>query len=153
MRYYHKDVAQIAQFIEDNNLNLFHPDSEGKEVPRPVNLISLEDYLRNTQQLWGSFPETYFIVTHESRCSPISVDEAMKQAEAQASSIAFVLVGYNDGGVVSISNRKLPFQDQTHALANWEPIGPSKPKKLATTVDRFIAFLSGRSRRDSRSGH
>jgi hypothetical protein len=77
------------------------------DVPRlAASGLSLPYYLRISEA-----PET----------EAISLERAVTKVEAGSIENRFLIVGYQDGGIISISGRMFPFQEHAKRADWWRP--------------------------------
>jgi len=122
MRFLHKEFDSIVRFIDAHSLNTFVLDTEGAKAPRKVGARFLLNYGIATQQYNGAAPTDYIVVTEAASVESKKALDAIREKETENRALSFILIGYNDGGVLSISSRYLPFHDEAQR-ADWWTIG------------------------------
>lgn len=140
MRYLHKSVEPIAEFLESRGLKLFFLDFKGEEPSKPVDATALKPYLEESNLLWGANPNTYLVATHGVQPDPTMVHEAVEQAESE-SPIVLALVAYVDGGIISVSNQQFDFQRETQSGEWWEPTNLSQPARSPLWLQKLLAMF------------
>ena len=142
MRFLHKDFAPVRAFLTTEPCVIrrlewdLNPVEAGSLVflpwtvkrrpahsPQPSDVTEIEAYSRR-----GSKPEdagtvlhNYFHINAPASDRPVSLSGAVEHVEAFGAPVEFLLVGYPDGGLISVSRQLLAFQ---HGLAEAEWWGP-----------------------------
>jgi hypothetical protein len=119
----HLDPQPIVAHAEQHGLNLFEVRLEEASVGRvePSRIFSA---MSESYNLLGASPDYMIVVTASNaldltRCREDSLSEG-----------EFMLVPYNDGGVISCSTMDLPFQSEQNATrADWWKL-PARLKHL-----------------------
>ncbi|PKR89713.1 hypothetical protein CXZ10_07385 [Pleomorphomonas diazotrophica] len=118
MRYIHHDVTAICDFIAGNNLNIIRlPPAEqnSSEIFRTANV---EDMLEKSHKLWGTNLDYFFIVTDGDLDNNMDIKKAIEYTES-GKIRGFLLAAYQDGGIISVSNKVYPFQEGAEMAAWW----------------------------------
>jgi hypothetical protein len=118
MRYLHKEFDPIAAYIRHRPVILHLLDCGGQNT-ETIEHSALEDYFERTHTYWGTAPKNYVYASFNAEIDPIPLGEALSRVEDVRTSNGFLLVGYNDGGLISISKEKLPFQDRAERAPWW----------------------------------
>ncbi len=121
MRFWHQDdVEPLATFIAEGQYDLWRLDRRGKSIA-PANL----DYLRSCfaeglrQGAVGGFDDSHYLNVTRVRDSQMqNLKHDVAWVEARGGTDNFIVIGYHDGGIITISQEKLPFQ-QGAAGADW----------------------------------
>lgn len=140
MRYLHRSVEPIAEFLESRGLRLFLLDFKGEEPSKPADTTALKGYLEASNLLWGVDPNTYLVATHGVQPGPTTVHEAVEQAET-GGLFLLALVAYRDGGIISVSNQQFDFQLEIQPCEWWEPADWSQPALLPLLFQKVSALF------------
>src|SRR5260370_37792041 len=111
MRYIHQSVVPIRSYIASRSLSVVKCNSDGSSSPIPITSDAIEEMLEQSQSLWGISLPHFICVSKSIATNCISIDEAVAKMERPESYDDFLIVAYQDGGVISISGRLLPFQE------------------------------------------
>ena len=121
MRYLHLQVTDVARFVVSAHLVVSKCDRNGKMPPSQVDQSAIAEVLAASEKLWGALLPYYLWVSTSHREHPTTLSEGVVEVEAGSHPEEFLLVGYEDGGVISISNTKLSFQTGARAADWWRP--------------------------------
>ena len=77
--------------------------------------------LEQSQTLWGLSVPHFICVSKSIATNCVSIDEAVAKTEGLESHDDFLIVAYQDGGLISISGRLLPFQEIAEPAEWWRP--------------------------------
>lgn len=86
---------------------------------RKVDHSALRTYFDETQRLWGLYPGEYLLATTGLRPKDTSLAATMRYLQADHAGDVIALVGYNDGGVISLSHETLPTQQNAKPAEWW----------------------------------
>ena len=99
--------------------------SERREArdPRNVGLDDVRAYELATKKLerLGTGPREYIHVNAAEADKHVPLSDAVEYVEAQAAPNEFLLVGYADGGFISVSRERMPFQTGLSEATWWRP--------------------------------
>jgi hypothetical protein len=121
MRYLHKDVVNIRKFVESKQLKIRACTYEGHLTSDKPELDPISEMLRATDKLWGRRLSYFLDVSSSTDQAVLPLKEAVLRVEAAVVSDDFLLVGYQDGGIISISGKILPFQTDAKVAEWWRP--------------------------------
>lgn len=115
MRYLHLEIDELLRYLEEQKLVL---TEMGISEPwtSSIGVETLRKYTAATDVLWGERPRS-FIVADDEALAHMTMRDAV-QASETTERPKCLLIGYNDGGLISVSRETLPFQ-QGAAQANW----------------------------------
>ena len=82
---------------------------------------AIEDMLRKTDTLWGLSLPYYLRISTSAETQAAPLDDAVARIESARPSDEFVIVAYQDGGIISVSGRQLPFQEHAKRADWWRP--------------------------------
>jgi len=80
----------------------------------------LDAYFSQSNLLWGLMPKTFVYVGIREPQGNLTLHKAIQDAEYAGNDASFLLVGYQDGGLISVSNRKLAFQAEAQPADWWQ---------------------------------
>jgi hypothetical protein len=140
MRFLHKDLAplkahllaapnEIKRLEWDLNpiirgpmaIFSFNPKRRPADRPRPGTVDEIETTFRRAAnpELAGTVLLEYFHVNAPPSERAVSMAAAIEHVEAYGGPTEFLIVGYPDGGVISVSRYVLPFQEGSHEATWW----------------------------------
>jgi hypothetical protein len=108
-------------------------DRNKRSQPIPVDASAIEETLRNSETLWGALLPYYLKVANSIETEASSLKEAVSKVETSPANNTILLVGYEDGGVISVSGTTLPFQINAKP-AQWWAAFAAQSAKLAWTI-------------------
>lgn len=126
--YFHDKVDDIVHFAASNGLRCFLIGIHGNVFKR-MEIEYIGVYLQNSHTLYGAYPDDFLFVASRLPDAHLSIGAAISFVESDQD-ISFVLFGFNDGGVYSISGKKLAFQEGLEEYPNWRPYGSAAPGTL-----------------------
>lgn len=123
MRFLHTRCNEITEFCTENGVNLFVVQSADGILSTRGELREIDALLARSQELWGTTAPFYLAL----RKSPVppeyeTLADAVAYVETTGGSNDFLLVAYQDGGLISISETKFIFQDNAKAAMWWYPV-------------------------------
>jgi hypothetical protein len=142
MRFLHKDIAPVRQFLAAEPCDIrrlewdLNPVEAGSfaflpwtvkrrpaRAPAPSTGQEVEDCFNRSHrpEEAGTMLASYFHVNAPPTDHAVSLPGAVEHVEAFGGPTEFLIVGYPDGGVISVSRRMLPFQDGTQQADWWGP--------------------------------
>jgi hypothetical protein len=84
-------------------------------------LMQLKKYWNNRNRYGDSRFLISFVFRNRNATNCVSISEAVAKREALASAEDFLVVAYQDGGLISISGTLLPFQEIAQPAEWWRP--------------------------------
>jgi len=118
MRYLHHGAEEIRKFIESLGLAVTKCDYANPSPPIAADASAIEDMLKQSETLWGAALPYYLSVSKSVEAEALPLKEAVSKIEASSAKDRFLLVAYQDGGMISVSGTVLPFQKEAK-IANW----------------------------------
>jgi hypothetical protein len=139
MRFLHKDFGPIRQFLTTEPCEIrtlewdLNPVEAGSfaflpwtvkrrpaHPPAPSNLDLVADCFSRSQRVEdaGTVLRNYFHINAPPTDRTVSLSGAVEHVEAFGGPAEILLVGYPDGGLISVSRHQMPFQEGT-AQADW----------------------------------
>ncbi|WP_300781040.1 hypothetical protein [Enhydrobacter sp.] len=119
MRYLHGSSDQIRRYVEALNLVITKCTQGTVSVTSDVNEIAKT--LERTQTLWGAKLPYYFFVSKSADQPRLALPQAVSRVESSATEDEFLIVPYEDGGIISVSGTELPFQKEARVAEWWKP--------------------------------
>ncbi len=117
--FYHDEPHALIDLLK-TGWSLYRCDVEG-EWRQPVEPSFIADYHRQTWSYWGSYPSDYILATTRHLPADTALTRLFRTMENEAPDL-ILLVGYNDGGFFSVSQRYWPFQDGARETPRWRPL-------------------------------
>ena len=142
MRFLHTDFVPVREFLTGGPHDIrrlewdLNPVEAGSfaflpwtvkrrpaRSPQPSNLVEIEDYFRRGHRpdQAGTVLFNYFHINAPSSDRAVSLSGAVEHVEAYGGPTEFLLVGYPDGGMISVSRQMLPFQIGLTEAEWWGP--------------------------------
>jgi hypothetical protein len=121
MRYIHQQADEIIIYIKAAGLQLAKCSNNGASAPEIANLSSVEDMLARSRTLWGLVLPYYISADSGSNAKALPLNEAVTQVETGTARDKFLLVAYQDGGIISVSAGGLVFQEKALRADWWRP--------------------------------
>ena len=121
MRYIHQQADDIIAYIKVAGLELAKCSNNGASAPELAELRSVEDMFARSRTLWGLALPYYISADSRSNGKALPLQEAVTQVEAGTARDKFLLVAYQDGGLISVSAVSLPFQEKASRADWWGP--------------------------------
>ena len=120
MRYLHNDVDEICKYVQSHGLTVAKCDRDKWSQPVPVEAKAIEEMLTSTGKLWGTLLRYYLGVARSAEAEAPPLKDAVSKVEASRASSTILLVGYEDGGLISVSAKTLPCQIGAKSAEWWE---------------------------------
>jgi hypothetical protein len=122
MRYIHHTADNIREYIENNNLGVVKRSCDGKPPLEIVAPSVIGDMLEQSHTLWGLALPYFVSVSKKMEAELVTLAEAVMSVEAAAApAVRFLVVAYQDGGIISVSGTMLPFQMSAERAEWWGP--------------------------------
>jgi hypothetical protein len=141
MRFLHTDFAPLRTYLTSAPCEIrrlewdLNPPFEGyaflpwtikhrpAHPPQPATVAEIEDYFHRADkpENAGTVLHDYFHINAPPSDRAVSLSGAVEHVEAYGAPTEFVLAGYHDGGLISVSRRMLPFQDGVAEIDWWGP--------------------------------
>ncbi|WP_457585763.1 hypothetical protein [Ensifer canadensis] len=116
--FFHDGPGRVADCLRDG-WSLYVCDVDGA-WQRPVDFSFIEIYYKRTLSLWGGYPTEYILAVEQSPPSLTRLIDVFDGLESGTADV-ILLVGYNDGGLFSISNRHVSFHEGAELAPWWQP--------------------------------
>lgn len=120
MRYLHRQVGAICQYLESIGISVMRCSYDGSSPPSVAAPGAIEDMLKQSHTLWGLRLPYFLSVAKSIETETLPLQEAVLRVEASRSD-KFLIVAYQDDGIISISGTTLPFQEQAERAEWWRP--------------------------------
>ncbi|WP_440410076.1 hypothetical protein [Neorhizobium petrolearium] len=124
MRYLHDETDTVAvesmvAFVAAHGLSVSKCDLHGRSA-ETADSAEIGKLIEVSKTAWGDlFPYYLSISSGEGKSRPLAY--AAEWIEAYGSSTDFLLVNYQDGGLISVSGVLLPFQERARKADWWKP--------------------------------
>lgn len=118
MRYIHRDVTAVCEFIADNSLTITKLPLSGGSPAELFSVQDIEDMLKKSHKLWGTNLDYFFVVAASGVKKSMDLKKAVEYAESGDLN-GFILIAYQDGGIISVSRIVYPFQEGAELAAWW----------------------------------
>ena len=122
MRFIHQESDEITRYVKSVSMHILRCDNKGSSAPMEEAPDAIDEMLRKTDTLWGLALPYYLIASKVAEIEPMPLDRAVARVEASGLHNEFLIVAYQDGGVISISGDVLPFQEHAKKADWWRPI-------------------------------
>jgi hypothetical protein len=119
MRNLHRDISDILEYVRSSGLTCELEDVGGVAQPTKIGLDGVEDYFDATFSYHGDTPRKYLRFLSANSSLATHVKTAVREIEAGSVPGGFLLIGYEDGGVISISANELSFQSSEYDADRW----------------------------------
>ncbi|WP_370677824.1 hypothetical protein [Pleomorphomonas sp. PLEO] len=118
MKRIHHDVTSICAFISTRKLVITKIRAGKQRFKETASPHDLAEMLEKSNTLWGTKLDYFFFVSDGD--APDNIDLANVVSSVESGAIpGFILVAYQDGGVISVSNKPYPFQEDAEPAAWW----------------------------------
>ena len=141
MRFLHTDFAPLRTYLTSEPCEIrrlewdLNPPFEGyaflpwtikhrpAHPPQPSSVAEIEAYFHRADkpENAGTVLHDYFHINAPPSDRAVSLSGAVEHVEAYGAPTEFVLAGYHDGGMISVSRRVLSFQDGVAEIDWWGP--------------------------------
>jgi hypothetical protein len=122
MRFIHHSAADIREYVENNGLRVVKRSSDGKSPLEIATPRAIDGMLEQSHSLWGLALPCFMSVSETIETEPVTLAEAVAGVEAAtATAVKFLLVAYQDDGIISVSGTMLPFQTSAERAEWWRP--------------------------------
>jgi hypothetical protein len=122
MRYIHHAADDIREYIERKGLCVVKRSCDGKPPLEVVTPGEIGDMLEQSHTLWGLVLPCFMSVSERMETEVVTLAEAVTSVEAAAASaVRFLVVAYQDDGIISVSGTMLPFQMSAERAEWWGP--------------------------------
>lgn len=125
MRFLHHNTAELSRHIVASSWHVWRVNDDTVEQIDTAT-SEVETMLRQSELLWGSSLSHYLLVTGERPPRIQQLKFAVAEVESGASEVHFLLIAYQDGGIISVSKKAYPFQSTAQAAEWWRPPRSSK---------------------------
>lgn len=118
MKYLHASIDDLVDHLKRYCLVLTEIGISEPWISE-IGIETLHRYHAASDKLWGDAPSSFVIAGDD-----VSQHTQLKRAVAEIEGTetgSFILVGYHDGGTISVSHRTLPFQQNARPADWWKP--------------------------------
>ncbi len=118
-KFFHSDRQEVDVFEEflKGDWLLFDCRIDGS-ASQPVDTTAIQAYYQKTQSLWGGYPENYVLAVRSELPAGTSLATIMEKLDHARRDEIIAFIGYNDGGLISLSSKLWPPQ-QGAKSADW----------------------------------
>jgi hypothetical protein len=118
MRCLHLGAEKICDYVRVRSLVVSKCHSTEPSPVEVVDVVAIKDMDKKTETLWGTRLPYYLFVAPVLEDKGLMLADAVARAESWPSKESFLLVAYEDGGLISVSGMVLSFQEAA-APAEW----------------------------------
>jgi hypothetical protein len=119
MRYLHDEAAGIRAYLTLLGLAVTRCDFQRRFQPAPADADACDEMLERSETLWGSALPYYLSVSRSFEADAPALKQAVEAVEASGERDRFLIVAYQDGGLISVSAVELPFQANARPADWW----------------------------------
>lgn len=119
MRFLHLNVDGLCSHIESLGLLVAECARDKSSRPRVVPITVIKEMLQASKQLWGAISPNHLSVSKSAEAEAAPLSSAVVIVEAGSGADRFLLVPYEDGGIVSVSGTLLAFQVGARPAEWW----------------------------------
>lgn len=119
-KFFHSDVGDVDAFEEflRSDWQLFDCRVDGS-FSQAIATNAIQPYYQKTQSLWGSYPRNYILAVRDKAPAGMSLAAIMEKLDHSEEDEIIALVGYNDGGLISLSSKLWPPQKGAKSADWW----------------------------------
>jgi hypothetical protein len=122
MRYIHHGADDIREYIKNNRLWVVKRNCDGKPPLEVATPSAIDEMLEKSHPLWGLALPYFISVSKTIESDLVTLAGAVRSVEVAATSdVRFLLVAYQDDGIISVSGTTLPFQTSAKQAEWWRP--------------------------------
>lgn len=121
MRYLHNNADELVSYIQTHDLAVTKCDCSGVLGTSPADTGAIEDMLSKSNTLYGSLLPYYFVVSGSTKNEASPLKDAVSNIETSLTNDSFLVAAYEDGGILSVSSKTLPFQITARPADWWRP--------------------------------
>jgi hypothetical protein len=122
MRYIHHAADDIREYIENNGLCVVKRRRDGRPPLEVATPSTIGDMLEQSHTLWGLALPNFVSVSKRAETELVTLADAVMSVEAAAASaVRFLVIAYQDDGIISVSGTVLPFQMSAERAEWWGP--------------------------------
>ena len=121
MRYLHYEADGIREYVSSHGLAVMKFDFEGRSESTFEGADAIEEMLKRSETLWGTALPYYLYISEGLAAGRLLLKQAVVEIEASTGTEKFLVVAYQDGGLISISAAMLPFQMTARSADWWAP--------------------------------
>jgi hypothetical protein len=121
MRCLHAEAAGIREYVSLLGLAVTRCDFERKYPPTLADADACGEMLERSETLWGTALPYYLYISRSFEAEAPALKQAVEAVEASGARDGFLIVAYQDGGLISVSAVELPFQANARPADWWAP--------------------------------
>jgi hypothetical protein len=138
--FFHKEIDAIVAYIASEGIGLCLVHVDGS-VPELKPALFVHRYFEETHSYWGAYPESFLITDEDLSSQKIDIHTAYDLVQRSSSEKFFMLVGYNDGGLFSVTTQILPFQTGAEDASGWIPHRQSGSRRSSIFVKKLFSLM------------
>lgn len=116
--FFHDNTERIEEYVRSEELDILLLPVEGG-IAKKIQPHDIGVYLQETFNYLGSYPREYILAGSSSRFKSLDV-QTVTDAIRTGESDSIVILGYNDGGVFSITGSLISFQIGERETVGWK---------------------------------
>ena len=115
--FFHQNDHEINQFAQENKESISLISMDGEQVSK-INPNEVSKYFNETYNYFGSYPIKYIFIGNIELLEDLNIINIYK-CIAYRNLSGSIILGYNDGGCFSVSDKKRKFQNGAEEIKNW----------------------------------
>lgn len=120
MRFIHHDADRILEYVVSNNLHVSMIGNDGVPAAPVASADAITTMLRESKTLWGTALPYYLSVSASREPETLPLTEAVADVAGKPNK-TFLVVAYQDGGIITVSGSLLAFQNGADPAEWWRP--------------------------------
>ncbi|MFI4999850.1 MAG: hypothetical protein ACHQK9_08220 [Reyranellales bacterium] len=121
MRYLHQSGDEICLYVQSLGLAVTKCHYANRSVGSVTDTSAIQEILKRSETLWGAALPYYLHVSKAAAAWTMPLKEAVSKIEASSVKEEFLVVAYQDGGIISVSGVVLPFHESARLADWWRP--------------------------------
>lgn len=121
MRYLHYEADQICEYVRSLGLWVTKCEFKNRAPAMVVDVTAIDEMLRQSEILWGTALPYYLTIANTIEAEPVPLADAVTRAEGTSATDHFLIIAYQDYGLISVSGAPLTFQKGARAAEWWRP--------------------------------
>ncbi len=121
MRYLHLSTDELCEYVQSLGLTVMRCERSVKSSPVETDVAAIKKVLEISKTLWGAILPYYLSIATSIDAEAPPLEDAVSRVEASPIASRFLVIGYEDGGVISVSGSTLPFQAKAKPAEWWTP--------------------------------
>jgi hypothetical protein len=121
MRYLHQSADEVCAYVQSLALSVTQRHYADRLPGGVAAAGDIAEMAKRSETLWGAALPYYFHVSKTADVRPLPLKEAVPKIEASSMTNEFLVVAYQDGGIISVSGVLLAFQEHARTAEWWRP--------------------------------